>query len=214
MKIAFDTKYRTGRRTYTYLLLKHCWWLVLVALGFFYLAFSISWGSLHAATAQFLAGNPSWYIDTGMLTQWSALVAIAFLIVVYLDVSVRYRQYAFHVDDHAFHLRRGLFRVQEITIPYAQISNVHIEQPYHWRLLGLAQLDITISSSRDALRAKKRREFLIPCIDKSLARALSRFLIEEASGYDDEDDDAEYDDEDDAEDIEIDSATITSRNGR
>ena len=203
MKIAFDTRYRTGRRTYLYLLVKHCWWLIAVAAGFFYLSVSISWGALHDATTQFLASNPNWYVDTGMLSQWSALIALSFLIVIYLDVSVRYRRYSFHVDDHAFHLRRGLFRVQEITIPYAQISNVHIEQPYHWRLLGLAQLDITISSSRDALRAKKRREFLIPCIDKPLARALSRFLIEEASGYDDEDDDEYYDDEDDAEDVEV-----------
>ena len=114
-----------------------------------------------------------------------------------------YRQYTFYLDDHAFHLRRGLFRVQEITIPYAQISNVHIEQPYHWRLFGLAQLDITISSTRDSFKLKKRREFLIPCIDKSLARELSRFLVKEASGDEDEDDDDEYDDEDDGEDVSI-----------
>ena len=145
-------------------------------IAFAYLAFEISFGSLQAPLAQFLAGYPSWYVDTGMLTQWLSFISIAFFIVAYLGVSVEYRKYSFHVDDHAFHLRRGLFRVQEITIPYAQISNVHIEQPYHWRLIGLAQLDITISSSRDALRAKKRREFLIPCIDKPLARALSRFL--------------------------------------
>jgi uncharacterized membrane protein YdbT with pleckstrin-like domain len=207
MKIAFDTWYRPGRRTFLYLLAKYCWWIVAFGIGFAYLAFAISFGSLHALAVQFLASNPSWYVDTGMLAQWTALVSVGFFIVAYLRASMQYRQYAFHVDDHAFHLRRGLLRVQEITIPYAQISNVHIEQPYHWRLFGLAQLDITISSSREALRLRKHREFLIPCIDKPLARALSRFLVEEASGYDDEDDDEYYDDEDDSEDIAIEPGT-------
>jgi uncharacterized membrane protein YdbT with pleckstrin-like domain len=208
------TKYRTGRRTYLYLLIKYCWWIVALGIAFAYLAFQIYFGSLNAFVTQFLASNPSWYVDTGMVTQWSLLISIAFFVVAYLGVSVEYRKYSFHVDDHAFHLRRGLFRVQEITIPYAQISNVHIEQPYHWRLLGLAQLDITISSSNDSFHSKKKRDFLIPCIDKPIARALSRFLIEEASGYDDDDDDEEYDDEDDGEDIEIDSGTVAARNGR
>jgi len=214
MKIAFDTRYRTGRRTYLYLLVKHCWWIIAAGIALAYLAFEISFGSMQAPLAQFLASNPGWYVDTGMVAQWTLLTSIAFFIVAYLGVSVEYRKYSFHVDDHAFHLRRGLFRVQEITIPYAQISNVHIEQPYHWRLFGLAQLDITISSSRDAFRQKKRRDFLIPCIDKPIARALSHFLIEEASGYDDEDEDEEYDDEDDAEDIEIDSGALPARNSR
>ena len=214
MRIDFDTKYRTGRRTYLYLLVKHCWWIIAAGIALAYLAFEISFGSMQAPLAQFLASNPGWYVDTGMVAQWTLLTSIAFFIVAYLGVSVEYRKYSFHVDDHAFHLRRGLFRVQEITIPYAQISNVHIEQPYHWRLFGLAQLDITISSSRDAFRQKKRRDFLIPCIDKPIARALSHFLIEEASGYDDEDEDEEYDDEDDAEDIEIDSGALPARNSR
>ncbi len=203
MRIAFDTRYRSGTRTFLYYVIKYCWWIIGLAVAFAYLAYAMYFGGLHAITTQFLASNPSWYIDVGMLSQWSALVAIGCLIVAYLRVEVQYRQYSFHVDDHAFHLRRGLFRVQEITIPYAQITNVHIEQPYHWRLLGLAQFDITISSSRQALQMRKRREFLIPVIDTSLARALSRFLIEETSGYDDEDEDEEYDDEDDGEDCEI-----------
>ena len=83
---------------------------------------------------------------------------------------------------------------------------MHIEQPYHWRLFGLAQLDITISSSREAFRARKRRDFLIPCIDKQLARALSHFLIKEASGDDEDEDyldDDDYEDEEDGEDVEI-----------
>ncbi len=209
MTIEFDTKYRPGRHTFVYLLIKYCWWLIGCTLGSAYLAYVIYAGSLNAFTSAFLAAHPEWFVDTSMIAQWLALLSVGFLVVTYLRVAVQYRRYTFYVDDHAFHLKRGLFRVQEITIPYQQISNVHIEQPYHWRLLGLAQLDITISSSREALRPRKRRDFLIPCIDKALARDLSRFLVREASGDTEDDeyeDDDEYDDEDDGEDIEIETA--------
>ena len=169
----------------------------------FRLAYAMYLGNLNAWALQLLADNPQWYLGVGTLAQWAALISLAFLFVGFLRAWVMYRRYSFYVDEHAFHLRRGLFNVQEITIPYQQISNVHIEQPYHWRLLGLAQLDITISSSREALRPRKRRDFLIPCIDKSLARSLSQFLIREASGDDDDDEDDEYDDEEDSEDVSI-----------
>lgn len=203
--IEFGTKYRPGRRTFIYLLIKDCWWLWGLGIAFGYLAFAMYAGSLNAWAVQFLASNPQWFIDVGMLSQWAALFSAAFFLIAYLRVSVEYRRYSFRVDDHAFHLNRGLIRLQEITIPYKQISNVHIEQPYLWRLWGLAKLDITISNSRDALRLRKRREFLIPCIDKSLARTLSHFLVKQASGYDDDEDDEDedYDDEDDAEDVAI-----------
>jgi uncharacterized membrane protein YdbT with pleckstrin-like domain len=207
MKIDFETRYHSGRRTYLYILVTECWWLIAIGGFFSWLAYAMDFGSLNAAASQFLANHADWYLDVGTIAEWSLLTGIGFLIVAYLRVSVEYRRYTFFVDDHAFHLRRGLLRVQEITIPYAQISNVHIEQPYHWRLFGLAKLDITISSSREALRAKKRREFLIPVIDRSIARALSRFLVQEASGYDDDeeeyDDEDEYDDDEDADDYEI-----------
>jgi uncharacterized membrane protein YdbT with pleckstrin-like domain len=207
--IQFHTKYRPGGHTFVYLLIKYCWWILGLAAGSGYFAFAVYAGILHAPMTQFLAAHADWYITTSLLAEWAALFSFGILVIAYARVSVQYRRYTFYVDDHAFHLNRGLFRVQEITIPYKQISNVHIEQPYHWRLLGLAQLDITISSSREAFRTRKRRDFLIPCIDKELARSLSHFLIKEASGDDDDDDDdyenddEDYEDEEDGEDTEI-----------
>src|ERR1700722_1641381 len=122
-----------------------------------------------------------------MVAQWVLFAAIGFLLITYLRASVLYRAYSFHVDEHALHLRRGLIRVQEITNPFHQISNLHIGQPYRVRLLGLANLDITIASSRESLsKVMKRQDFLIPCIDKSVARALSHFLVRQASGEEDE----------------------------
>jgi uncharacterized membrane protein YdbT with pleckstrin-like domain len=201
--IEYDTKYRAGKRTFTYLFIRRGWLLVLFCVLLAYLSYEMYFGQLQSATANFLAGHPDWYISVGMISQWTLFAAIAFFLIAYLRASVLYREYSFHLDEHALHLRRGLIRVQEITIPYHQISNIHIEQPYHWRFLGLAELDITIASSRESLsRVMKRQDFLIPCIDKSVARELSHFLVRQASGEEDETDD-ELEEEDDSEDITI-----------
>src|SRR5580704_3009569 len=206
MEIERDIKYRSGKRTFVYLFLRHGWWLTLIGLLLCYLSYEMYFGQLQSSSATFLANHPSWYLTVGMVSQWVFFAAIAFLLVAYLRASVMYRAYAFHVDEHALHLRRGLIRVQEITIPFHQISNIHIEQPYHWRILGLAELDITIASSRESLsRVMKRQDFLIPCIDRSRARALSHFLVQQASGEEVETDD-EFEEADDSEDIAIEQA--------
>ena len=200
--IELDTKYRSGKRTFAYLFIRRGWWLLLLTIALGYAAYEIYAGQLQSGAAQFLANHPDWYVNTGMVAQWFAFAAFGFLLIAYLRASVLYRAYSFHVDEHALHLRRGLIRVQEITIPFHQVSNIHIEQPYHWRLLGLAELDITISSSRESLsRVMKRQDFLIPCIDKSVARELSHFLVQQASG--EEEDEDELEEEDDSEDISI-----------
>ena len=200
--IELDTKYRSGKRTFVYLFIRNGWWLIILAALLGYFSYEISYGQVQNGAAQFLANHPSWYVNNFMIAQWLLFAAIGFLLICYLRASVLYRAYSFHVDEHALHLRRGLIRVQEITIPFHQISNIHIEQPYHWRFLGLAELDITIASSRESLsRVMKRQDFLIPCIDKSVARELSHFLVRQASGEDDEAD--ELEEEDDSEDISI-----------
>jgi len=203
MEIELDTKYRSGKRTFVYLLVRYGWWLILIGAALCYVSYEMYFGQWEAGTTRFLANYPDWYITTGMLSQWIFYAALGFFLIAYLRASVLYRAYVFHVDEHALHLRRGLIRVQEITIPFHQISNIHIEQPYHWRFLGLAQLDITIASSRESLsRVMKRQDFLIPYIDKSVARALSHFLVHEASGEEEEAED-ELEEEDDSEDIAI-----------
>lgn len=207
MDIAFHTRYHVGKRTAAYLFVVYSWWLFVCGLALLYAAAEIAFGAWHAGVAGFLVAHPDWYIDSGMLGQWIAYAGVGFLIVAYLRASVLYRSHSFHVDEHALHLRRGLIRVQEITIPYRQVNDIHIEQPYHWRIFGIAKLDITISSSHtDLSRVRMHKDFLIPAIDKSLARALAKFLTEQASGietqvYDEEEE--PYEDEEDGEAIII-----------
>ena len=213
-KLELEKKHKRGTRTFFFIFIQKCWLLALIGLGFFYLAGSIYWGNLRQPTEQFLTTHADWYVSVGMLAEWFFLVGISFFIVGYLRASVLYRTYKFYLDEYAVHLRRGLFYIRETTIPYHQISNVHIGRPYHYRMLGLAQLDIVTAADRSDDRLERSsKKFLMPVIDVSLARILSRQLLESAAesrryGHlitnendndptDEDDDEEEYDKEED-----------------
>jgi uncharacterized membrane protein YdbT with pleckstrin-like domain len=175
------------------------WWLSLIAGALFYLWFLFTYGSLHDSLNRFLARHADWYLDTYIVTLMTFLIALSILFVALLRTMVMFRQYRFTVDKKAFHLRRGLFRIREIRVPYLQISTIDIEQPYHYRLLGLAQLDIKMNNDSGAAKTitnhKKKMEllFLLPIVDKRVAQQLSNHLMKHSTGeLDEEDEEYEY----------------------
>lgn len=181
-RLELGKKHKRGRRTFFFIFIHKCWWLTLAGIGFWYVAWAVYWGNLKQQATVFLAAHPTWYISTGMLAQWFAFIGISFFLIAYLRANVFYRIYKFFLDEYAVHLRQGLFYISETTIPYHQISNVHIARPYHYRILGLARLDIVTAADRSDDRLERSaKKFLVPIIDLSLARTLSRQLLENAA---------------------------------
>jgi uncharacterized membrane protein YdbT with pleckstrin-like domain len=206
-------KHKRGKRTFIYSLFSYGWWLTLIGIILFYLTWSIYYGPLHDSTDTFLHSHQDWYISIPMLSEWLLLLGFSFLLIAYLRARVMYSRYKFILDPHAFHLHKGIFFIRETTIPYDQISNVHINRPYHYRLFGIAQLDIVTSSDNRSVE-DDGRQFLFPMIDTSVARLLSRQLLENASrtksadrrsqsrSEDDLDDEDDYEDADEEGDNE------------
>lgn len=91
------------------------------------------------------------------------------------------------LDDHSFHIRRGIFMIKEKVIPYRHIQNVDLEQPYHYRIFGVARLNITtarIDVFDDEPKGKSGQKHethgktnLIPIIDKKIAKELAHYLV-------------------------------------
>lgn len=203
-----DQKYKSGGRALFYLFLRHGWFFILSGLGLIFLSYEMYFGRLKTFTTDFLASHSDWYIDDFMISEWILLLGISVIIVGYLVGNVHYRSYKFKLDEHAFHLRRGLFFIHETTIPYQQISKVTISRPYHYLFFGVAELDIVTADDRsDSNNKVKASKFLIPVISSPIARALSKQLLLYASmsrkgqsiepEYEEED---EYGDEDIEED--------------
>ncbi|MES2408972.1 MAG: PH domain-containing protein [Patescibacteria group bacterium] len=199
-----DQKYKSGGRALFYLFIRHGWFFILSGLGLIFLSYEMYFGRLKTVTTDFLASHSDWYIDDFMISEWILLLGISVIIIGYLVGNVHYRSYKFKLDEHAFHLRRGLFFIHETTIPYQQISKVTISRPYHYLFFGVAELDIVTADDRsDSNNKVKASKFLIPVISSPIARALSKQLLAYASmsrkgqsimpEYEEEDD---YEDED------------------
>ncbi len=197
-----NQKYKCGGAAFFFLFIKYAWWLTLVGAGFIYLAYEMYFGRLRDSVTNFLALHNDWYIDTFMISEWVLLLGLSVLFVGYLRATAMHRSYKFMLDEHAFHLRRGLFFIHETTIPYLQISKVTISRPYHYRFLGIAELDIITADDRSDSNNKVRaNKFLVPTISASLARALSKQLLTYAAmSRKGQDIEPQYEDEEEFED--------------
>lgn len=204
--IELEKIYTRGTKTKLFLLFVYGWMLFLIGGLIIYLIWQINFGYLHSYALATLDYFKDYYIDIVMLSEWLAILAFGFFIIAYLRGSIMFRNYKFLLDDHAFHLRRGIFMIKEVTIPYHQISNVHIIRPYHYRFMGLAQVDVATASDK-RIHHSKVKDCLIPVIDYSLAKILSKQLISYADRVKQGEDIMEYDDdiddEDDFEDEEL-----------
>lgn len=174
----FGVKYKRGKRTFVYTFLEYGALLSLIGFGLIYLAWSVNYGPLKGRAEAYLGGHPDWFVNTGMLAEWILILGIGFLIVGYLRANLMYRQYKFLLSEHGFHISKGIFFINERTVPYQQISNVHIARPYLYRFVGLARLDIITTSDTDISESEvKAKNFYIPLIDLKIARALSHQLL-------------------------------------
>lgn len=215
--LEFEKKHKRGRNTFIYTFMHHGWLLSLIGIGLIYLSWSMVYGNLVAPVSNFLNSHENWYLSNSLIGLWVLLLGISFLIVAYLLANVHYRYYKFILDEYALHLHRGLFFIRETTIPYQQITNVHIDRPYHYRMFGVAQIDVVTAADKGLEKSEHRtKKFLIPVIDARIAKQLSRQLLECASKtrngdpvYEREtDDDDDYEDDESENDDEIDDDDI------
>lgn len=175
-------KHKRGTRTFLFLYIKHGWVLTLIGAAILFLTYHIYYGALYTYINDFLFAHPDWFITVPMLSLWLLMIGIMVILFGLLIAAEHYMHYKFILSDHAFHLNRGLFFVRETTIPYQQISNVHIARPYHYRIFGVAQLDIVTAADKSLSHEEnKTKQFLIPVIDTKIARALSEQLISYAA---------------------------------
>jgi len=205
--IELEKTYTSGRNTFLYRLFFHEWKFHIATLLLTALAWAVYYGPLKDFVISFLERHQDWYISYELIALWTIMLSGASLILSILNTSVEHHHLKFMLDEHAFHLHRGLFFIREVNIPYRQISNVHIDRPYHYRLLGLAQFDIVTTADKDLARiGKPAKDFLIPILDMKIAKELSKQITrfsslkhsraEEYFGDQDQDsENEEYDDE-------------------
>lgn len=188
--LELNKKYSLGPRTFWFLYFKNGKIATLVILAFIALILSLYIGRTGEWFTYFLLTNFGGIITKGLLTLWFSTTAMAVLIFLFISLYEHFAQHKFMLDDHSFHVRRGIFMVKEKVIPYRHIQNVDIEQPYHYRIFGVARMNITTARLDTFAEAevdfdpKKAKKFashdknnLIPIIDKKIAKELAHYLV-------------------------------------
>lgn len=170
-ELELNKKYTLGKRAFWFLFFKHnkklLVFIVLLSVGVFF---------VNKRGFDIWLANTGTYITPGIIDLWVASLFLGLIIIMMLSAFERYIQHKFILGEHSFHIRRGIFMIKEKVIPYRHIQNVDIDQPYHYRLLGLAKLNMT-TARLDNFEDEQTN--LIPLIDKNLARQLSDFLIKQ-----------------------------------
>lgn len=184
MALELNKKYTFGHRTLLFIFLRSGKLATLVVLGLFFALFAVNIGDTGLATEAWLAGHFDGIISVGLLSQWIGLLLGAVIIFLAVIMYEHHAQHKFMLDNHSFHIRRGILMVKEKVIPYRHIQNVDLEQPYHYRLFGVVRLNITtarVDTFSEEKDAKKKHQHdsnhLIPLIDKKIAKELSHFLV-------------------------------------
>ena len=186
MAVPLKKWYRLGKKTFWLFLLRSGKYFILFLAFSVFLTYKIAWGSFHNWFYNFLnVTHANWYFSPQLFFEALWLLIAGSMLIVFLRAWVLYRQYKFMLDEHAFHVRRGIFLVKEIVIPYHHIQNVEIKQPYFYRFIGLAELDITTlgnnASIESDLKKHKEKSNLLPIIDHRIAKALAHELVHRGS---------------------------------
>lgn len=179
--LELNKKYTLGKRTFWFLFFKNGKIPTLIILSFFVAILAMYIGSTGEWTSQYLATHFDGVITKGLLTLWLVLGMLSMAIILFISLFEHFAQHKFMLDDHSFHIRRGIFMIKEKVIPYRHIQNVDLEQPYHYRLFGVARLNITtarIDVFDDGQKAESHgKTNLIPIIDKKIAKELAHYLV-------------------------------------
>ena len=183
MTLELNKKYTFGRRTFWFLFLKNGKLATFSVLAIIASIVCIHVGETSVFVENFLASHFDGIVTTTMLTQWLVLILLAVIIFISVIMYEHHAQHKFMLDNHSFHIRRGILMVKEKVIPYRHIQNVDLEQPYHYRLFGVVRLNITTArvdtfeSESEKNKKKHDHQHLIPLMDKKIAKELSHFLV-------------------------------------
>ncbi len=184
MPLELNKKYTFGRRTFWFLFLKNGKTATLAVIALISAIYFLQVGESSLIAEHFLASHFDGIITTTMLTQWLLLIIGAVIIFISVVMYEHHAQHKFMLDNHSFHIRRGILMVKEKLIPYRHIQNVDLEQPYHYRLFGVVRLNITTArvdtfetESEKQKGKKSDHQHLIPLMDKKIAKELSHFLV-------------------------------------
>ncbi len=162
----FDRRHHLGKRAFTLFFLKQ------LKLALFLVAAAVLlWLWSGRAT-----GNMTLYVDYA--ARLMALLALGWLVYVFLRTYLEYRRYTYHFQDNAFVVTRGLFVLNEIAVVYHQIQTVTLVRSVLERAVGVGRIVIVLAGPGHAASREFRIE--LPGVGHEKARLVQKELLHRA----------------------------------
>jgi len=89
--------------------------------------------------------------------------------------TLRYKFFTFTLEEFGLRLRKGVLRVEEVSIPYRQMQNVDITRPFVYRILGLSRLVVLSAGDEQSLEGDQIDTVFDP-IDSEIAEEIRGLL--------------------------------------
>ena len=113
-----------------------------------------------------LAGTAGLLVILARESLWAALLGgVALIVLVLAAAALGYWRFRFKLAADRVLIREGVFRHRELTVQFARIQGVHIEQSLLFRLLDLATVSFDTAGSA-------QREGHLPAVSTAFAVAL------------------------------------------
>ena len=117
---------------------------------------------------------------TSMAAVGILIIAMIMFLVGYIIARLEYRNYTFTVEEFDLKIRRGIFSIKEVSIPYRQIQNVDVIQSFVYRMFHVCSLVLTTAGVEDN-KAGADSDMLFDPIDVDIAEEI-RLMLQKRIG--------------------------------
>ena len=88
---------------------------------------------------------------------------------------LRYICFKFTLEEFGLRMRKGVLKVEEISIPYRQMQNVDVTRPLFYRILGLSRL-VILSAGHEQIEEGDQTDTVFDPIDSEIAEEIRTLL--------------------------------------
>lgn len=106
--------------------------------------------------------------------------AIFFLSIILGGLSIiisvlQYRFFTFTLEEFGIRLKKGVLRVEEVSIPYRQMQDIDITRPIIYRLFGISRL-VIFSAGHEQPNEPEQTNTVFDPIDSEIANGIKEIL--------------------------------------
>ncbi|MFA6601982.1 MAG: PH domain-containing protein [Candidatus Paceibacterota bacterium] len=131
-------------------------------------------------TSIFLGISPeSTYFSASKMIEWlvSGLFVLAFILFIigYVVAQLTYINYTITIEEFNLKLKRGIFNLEAVSIPFRQMQDINIVRSIMYRFFGLSRIIID-SAGHEEIDERNETNIILDPIDRELGEQIFRCL--------------------------------------